>query len=84
MILDSIDRASDPADRAAVVDAFFDTAARDSILGEYSIDAAGETTLGQMSGYELRAAAGAPGRRARGALVAAQRTRSRSAGSISG
>ena len=60
VVLDSIDRASDPADRASVVAAFFDTADRDSILGEYSIDAVGETTLGQMSGYELRAGRARP------------------------
>lgn len=53
VILDSIDRASDPADRPSVVAAFFETADRDSILGEYSIDTVGNTTLDQMSGYEL-------------------------------
>ena len=53
MILDSIDRASDPADRAAVVDAFFETTDRDSVLGTYSIDEVGDTTLDRMTGYEL-------------------------------
>jgi branched-chain amino acid transport system substrate-binding protein len=53
VILDSIDRASDPADRAAVTDAFFETADRDSVLGSYSIDELGETTLDRMTGYEL-------------------------------
>ena len=54
VVLDSIDRAEDPADRQSVVDAFFETSARDSILGRYSITAQGETTLGGMSGYEIR------------------------------
>ncbi len=54
VILDSIDRASDPADRSSVAAAFFETADRDSILGTYSIDEVGNTTLGRLSGYELR------------------------------
>ncbi len=53
VILDSIDRATDPLDRAAVIDAFFATAERDSALGSYSIDEVGDTTLGRMTGYEL-------------------------------
>jgi hypothetical protein len=54
VVLDSIDRASDPADRPSVATAFFGTADRDSILGGYSIDEVGNTTLNRMSGYELR------------------------------
>lgn len=54
VILDAVGRAEDPTDRPAVVDAFFDTADRDSILGTYSIDEAGETTLDLMTGYEVR------------------------------
>ncbi len=53
VILDSIERASDPTDRAAVIDAFFATTERDSVLGTYSIDELGETTLERMTGYEL-------------------------------
>jgi branched-chain amino acid transport system substrate-binding protein len=53
VICDSIDRASDPLDRAAVVDAFFATADRNSILGTYSIDDLGQTTLNRMTGYRL-------------------------------
>ncbi len=53
MICDSIDRASDPLDRSAVVDAFFATADRNSILGTYSIDDLGQTTLDRMTGYRL-------------------------------
>jgi branched-chain amino acid transport system substrate-binding protein len=54
VILDSIERASDPADRDAVLDAFFETSDRDSVLGTYSIDELGETTLDRLTGYELR------------------------------
>ncbi|HEY8002182.1 MAG TPA: ABC transporter substrate-binding protein [Solirubrobacterales bacterium] len=53
VILDSIDRASDPADRPAVIEAFFETTDRDSVLGRYSITTLGETTLDRMTGYEL-------------------------------
>jgi branched-chain amino acid transport system substrate-binding protein len=53
VVLDSIDRASDPVDRASVIDAFFDTTDRDSVLGTYSIDELGETTLGRVTGYRL-------------------------------
>ncbi len=45
LILDTLERATDPADRQAVVEAFFDTSGRDSILGPYSITETGETTL---------------------------------------
>jgi branched-chain amino acid transport system substrate-binding protein len=54
VILDSIERASDPTDRANVIDAFFATTDLDSILGTYSIDEVGDTTLDRMTGYELR------------------------------
>ena len=33
--------------------AFFETPERDSVLGSYSIDEVGQTTLGRISGYEL-------------------------------
>lgn len=45
LILDVLNRASDPTDRAAVVKAMFETKNRDSILGKYSIDENGDTTL---------------------------------------
>ena len=51
--LDSIERASDPTDRAAVVDAFFETAERDSVLGPYSIDEVGDTTLERLGAYRV-------------------------------
>jgi branched-chain amino acid transport system substrate-binding protein len=53
VILDSIDRADDRTDRGSVIDAFFATADRDSILGQYSITDTGETTLDRMSGYRF-------------------------------
>jgi ABC-type branched-subunit amino acid transport system substrate-binding protein len=46
LVLDSIERASDPLDRGAVVEAFLATSERDSILGTYSIDQVGAATLG--------------------------------------
>ena len=55
LILDSIERASNPLDRAAVIDAFFETTARDSVLGTYSIDELGDTSLDRVTGYELGA-----------------------------
>ncbi len=51
VILDSIERASEPADRTAVVDAFFETTNRDSVLGTYTIDELGNTMLDRMTGY---------------------------------
>ena len=54
VVLDSIRRAGDQGDdRDAVVDAFFDTQDRDSVLGTYSIDEVGDTTLGRLAGYRL-------------------------------
>jgi branched-chain amino acid transport system substrate-binding protein len=41
-----------------VIDAFFATADRDSVLGTYSIDEAGDTTLDAIGGY--RVAGGVP------------------------
>ncbi|MEO7197947.1 MAG: hypothetical protein ABIZ50_05690, partial [Solirubrobacterales bacterium] len=45
-------RAEDPLDRSAVIDAFLATEDRDSILGIYSIDGVGDTTLPQLGAYE--------------------------------
>jgi branched-chain amino acid transport system substrate-binding protein len=53
VILDSIDRASPPASRATVVDAFFATRDRQSVIGQYSIDRFGDTTLGTYGAYRL-------------------------------
>lgn len=65
VILDSIDRADDPEDRGSVVDAFFETGNRESVLGTYSIDEVGNTTLDRMTGYEFRAGEPRPAARLR-------------------
>jgi branched-chain amino acid transport system substrate-binding protein len=55
VVLDSIARAGDEAeDRTAIVDAFFDTVDRRSVLGTYSIDEVGDTTLDRIAGYRVR------------------------------
>jgi len=54
VILDSIRRAGDEGDqRDAVVDAFFDTPNPHSILGRYSVDEVGNTTLDRLAGYRV-------------------------------
>jgi len=53
VVLDSIERAEDPRDRSAVIDAFFATTDRDSVLGTYSIDEVGDTTLDAIAGYRV-------------------------------
>ena len=54
VVLDSIRRAGDSGDdRDSVVNAFFDTADRRSVLGTYSIDDVGNTTLDRLAGYRL-------------------------------
>lgn len=53
-VLDAIDRADDPLDRKSVIDAYFATADRDSVLGIYSIDEAGDTTLDRVGAYVAR------------------------------
>jgi branched-chain amino acid transport system substrate-binding protein len=55
VVLDSIERAGEPVDRTAVIDAFLDTTDRDSVLGTYSIDEVGDTTLDRLAGYRIRA-----------------------------
>ncbi len=54
VVLDSIERAGDPLSRKDVVNAFFATRDRDSILGTYSIDDVGDTTLGELGAYDVR------------------------------
>lgn len=58
LVLDAIDRAGDDvapdeAGRAAVVEALFDTADRESVLGTYGIDAYGDTTLAAYGVYAV-------------------------------
>ena len=55
VVLDSVERSDDPLDRGAVVDSFFATADRDSVLGRYSIDDVGDTTLDSVGAYEVPA-----------------------------
>jgi len=56
VVLDSIDRAaSDTISRQAVIDAFFNTVDRQSILGAYSIDSVGDTSLDHMTGFRAAA-----------------------------
>ena len=55
VVIDSIERAGEPVDRSAAIDAFFDTVDRRSVLGTYSIDEVGNTTLDRMAGYRVRA-----------------------------
>jgi hypothetical protein len=52
VVLDSIRRAGSTGDqRQPVIDAFFETTGRTSVLGTYSIDPFGDTTLDRMTGY---------------------------------
>ncbi len=53
-VLDAIERADDPLDRKSVIDAYFATGDRDSVLGVYSIDEAGDTTLDRVGAYLAR------------------------------
>jgi branched-chain amino acid transport system substrate-binding protein len=54
VVLDAIRRAGESGDdRDAVIAAFFDTSDRHSILGTYSIDEVGNTTLGRLAGYRV-------------------------------
>jgi branched-chain amino acid transport system substrate-binding protein len=53
VVLDAIERAGGDADRSEVIDAFFATPERESILGPYAITGLGETTLDRMTGYRL-------------------------------
>ncbi|MCD6726962.1 MAG: branched-chain amino acid ABC transporter substrate-binding protein [Solirubrobacteraceae bacterium] len=55
VVLDAIERAGARASvRQEVVDAFFATRSRDSVLGRYSIDADGDMALGRYGGYVVR------------------------------
>jgi branched-chain amino acid transport system substrate-binding protein len=54
LLLDAIRRAGDHGDqRGAVIDEILSTQNRDSVLGTYSIDGNGDTTLGAVSGYRV-------------------------------
>ena len=52
VVLDSIERAGTCSDRQKVIDAFFQTKDRSSVLGTYSIDPDGDTTLTTYGAYK--------------------------------
>ena len=60
VVLHAIEQAEDPTNREEVTDAFFATKDRDSVLGSYSIDELGETTLDRLTGYRLDGARWVP------------------------
>jgi branched-chain amino acid transport system substrate-binding protein len=54
LVLNCISRAGDEGDsRGAVIDQFFATTDRQSLLGEYSIDSLGDSTLDRIGAYRL-------------------------------
>ena len=58
VVLDAIERAGEqagttPEGRRAVVDAFFETKGRESVIGTYDIDENGDTTLSDYGGYKV-------------------------------
>ena len=54
LVLDAIERAGSQAeDRRAVLSAIYDTEGRDSVLGTYSIEPTGDTTLKAIAGYRV-------------------------------
>ena len=54
LLLDAIRRAgSNGSDRGAVIDEVLSTRDRRSVLGTYSIDGDGDTTLDSVSGYRI-------------------------------
>ena len=55
LVLDAIKRAGDKGnDRQAVIDALFATKDRESVLGTYSIDENGDTTLTDYGVYTVK------------------------------
>jgi branched-chain amino acid transport system substrate-binding protein len=53
VLIDSIERAGGSVDRTTVIEAFLDTIDRRSVLGTYSIDEVGNTTLDRLAGYRI-------------------------------
>jgi branched-chain amino acid transport system substrate-binding protein len=54
LVLDAIERAEGEGDeRRAVLEAALETSDRVSVLGTYSIDGAGDTTLDALAGYRI-------------------------------
>jgi branched-chain amino acid transport system substrate-binding protein len=55
LVLDALDRAGDQAaERERVVDAVLDTTNLDSVVGRFSIDDNGDTSLDRIAGYRVR------------------------------
>jgi branched-chain amino acid transport system substrate-binding protein len=55
LLLDAIDRAGDEAvERARVVEELLDTSNLDSVIGRFSIDDNGDTSLERIAGYRVR------------------------------
>jgi branched-chain amino acid transport system substrate-binding protein len=55
LLLDSIKRAGSAGrDRERVIRELFDTSDYDSVVGKFSIDDNGDTSLKQLSGYRIR------------------------------
>jgi branched-chain amino acid transport system substrate-binding protein len=55
VVLQAIQNAGDKGnDRQAVIDAFFHIKDRDSVLGKYSIDENGDTTLSDYGGNRIK------------------------------
>jgi branched-chain amino acid transport system substrate-binding protein len=54
VLLDAIDRAGD-ADRAKISEQLFNTDVKDGILGNFKIDENGDTTLGTVTFFEVKA-----------------------------
>ncbi|MEX2196349.1 MAG: branched-chain amino acid ABC transporter substrate-binding protein [Thermoleophilaceae bacterium] len=53
LVLDVLERAEDPTDRASVIEALFSTQGRESVLGTYDIDENGDTTLTDYGIYTI-------------------------------
>jgi branched-chain amino acid transport system substrate-binding protein len=53
LVLDALERVEDPTDRAAVIEEIFATEDRKSVIGDYSIDESGDTTLTDYGVYVI-------------------------------
>lgn len=67
LVLDCVKRAgNEGVDRQTVISQFFATTNRRSILGDYSVDPVGDTTLNRLGLYRARGGAGTPAPAAHG------------------
>ncbi|MGH2838553.1 MAG: branched-chain amino acid ABC transporter substrate-binding protein [Thermoleophilaceae bacterium] len=53
VVLDSMERADDCADKQSVVDAFFETQGKEGVTGTYDIDEDGDVNLSQFGRYRI-------------------------------